>query len=204
MNKPISFIVQALKLKSEGLGFNATNQNLEGMVNRGTFRKDLYYRITAFPIRLPPLRERTEDIPLLAKSLLKRVAGKRKLSLSLEALTKLTQHTFPGNIRELHNLLERARILASGDTLLEEHFPVFDSGQNVETRLRLTTTSNVPEKGGRMCQVEEGLSLHGVESRYIQHMMENFLGSRTELAHVLGISLRTLVRKIKQTRETPE
>ena len=84
---------------------SATHRDLDRMVNEGRFREDLYYRLSTFPIHLPALRERSEDIPLLADALLQRVSPKRRMSLMADALTALQAHPFPGNVRELRNLL---------------------------------------------------------------------------------------------------
>ncbi len=99
----------------------ATHRDLDAMVGERSFREDLYYRISTFPIHLPALRERREDIALLADSLLQRVAPKRRLSLAPDALTLLQAHDFPGNVRELRNLLERATLLCDGDVIQQGH-----------------------------------------------------------------------------------
>jgi transcriptional regulator with GAF, ATPase, and Fis domain len=91
------------------------------MVAEGSFRADLYYRLAVFPIRLPPLRERREDIPLLAAALLERVAPGRQLQLDADARQWLVEQAFPGNIRELRNLLERASLLSDGEHISREH-----------------------------------------------------------------------------------
>ena len=94
----------------------ATHKPLEKMMEKGEFRQDLYYRISAFPIHLPPLRNRVEDIGLLVNSFLqRRGAGKRRLTIDAEALARLQQYPWPGNIRELRNALERASLFADED-----------------------------------------------------------------------------------------
>ncbi|MEL6562705.1 MAG: sigma 54-interacting transcriptional regulator, partial [Bacteroidota bacterium] len=98
----------------------ATNRNLEDMVNEGKFREDLYYRLNVFPIRNIPLRERKEDIPLLAQFFLEKYAAKAGKSfkrLSKKTIDQLMKYSFPGNIRELENLIERAVIVEDGTTL---------------------------------------------------------------------------------------
>ncbi|MBL8308363.1 MAG: sigma-54-dependent Fis family transcriptional regulator, partial [Rubrivivax sp.] len=99
----------------------ATHRDLKAMVADGRFREDLYYRLSTFPIALPALRDRTEDIPLLAVALLARVAPQRRMALSAGALAVLQRHRFPGNVRELRNVLERAALLADGTTLDPVH-----------------------------------------------------------------------------------
>ena len=95
----------------------ATHRDLRAMVREGRFRQDLYYRLSTFPIHLPPLRERVPDIGLLAPALLARVAPGRSLVLEPAALRRLLQHPFPGNVRELRNVLERAALLSDGDRI---------------------------------------------------------------------------------------
>ena len=97
---------------------SATHRDLRAMIAQGRFREDLYYRLSTFPIRLPSLRERVEDIPLLAETLLARVSGRsRRLALSADALRRLMNYPFPGNVRELRNVLERAALLCVGQTI---------------------------------------------------------------------------------------
>src|SRR5512133_2715734 len=94
----------------------ATHRDLAQMVREGTFRQDLYFRINVFPIQLPPLRERMEDLPMLVASLLSHLNATRKITLGEEAMAALMRHDFPGNVRELRNILERALIMADGNT----------------------------------------------------------------------------------------
>ena len=101
----------------------ATHRDLKGMVERGSFRRDLYYRLSVFPIHLPALRERRGDIVLLAETLLTRLAPGRAYVLGDEMRARLLAYDFPGNIRELRNIIERAILMADGGTLLPEHLP---------------------------------------------------------------------------------
>jgi transcriptional regulator of acetoin/glycerol metabolism len=143
------------------------------MVAEGSFREDLYYRITGFPIRLPALRERLEDLPLLAESLLKRMPGKPSATLTEQALAHLRLHMFPGNIRELRNMLERARLFADDGLIRPEHLP-----EDVAP-----PPSALPGKGLGLNELAQAL--------------EQFKGSRIELAKHLGLSERTLYRRLK-------
>uniref|UniRef100_UPI00258E0E49 sigma-54 interaction domain-containing protein n=1 Tax=uncultured Pseudomonas sp. TaxID=114707 RepID=UPI00258E0E49 len=102
---------------------SATHKPLRQMVADGTFREDLYYRISGFPVRMPALRERIEDLPLLVQSLLKRIAGPSAPTLGNAALDRLMTYPFPGNIRELRNILERARLFADEGVIQPEHLP---------------------------------------------------------------------------------
>ncbi len=113
----------------------ATNQDLTAMVKQGKFRGDLYYRINVFPIRLPPLRCRKNDLPLLAEYFLRKYserAGKRVDTISPEALEVLAAHTWPGNVRELENSMEHAVILADGPVLKPEHLPAIVKNPDLE------------------------------------------------------------------------
>jgi len=101
----------------------ATNRDLEAAVERGTFREDLYYRLNVFPIRLPPLRERAEDIPILVEYLVDRFAkqtGKIIRNIEKQTLQRLTAYDWPGNVRELQNVIERAVVLVEGETFAVE------------------------------------------------------------------------------------
>ncbi|HSM22328.1 MAG TPA: sigma-54-dependent Fis family transcriptional regulator, partial [Rubrivivax sp.] len=100
---------------------SATHRDLPALVADGRFREDLYYRLATFPIQLPALRDRAEDIPLLAAALLSRVAPERRLGLSAAALQRLAEHAFPGNVRELRNVLERAALLCDGAVVERTH-----------------------------------------------------------------------------------
>jgi transcriptional regulator with PAS, ATPase and Fis domain len=158
----------------------ATHRDLQRMVEDGTFRRDLYYRISAFPVRLPPLRERREDLPLLVDYLLKRLAPQRTVHLSPEAMSRLMEHDFPGNVRELRNLLERALLLADGDTIEARH---------------LVENSEQRSPSGRTSE-EEIVPLDEVERRYLRRALERLGGDKKALAARLGISERTLYRKL--------
>ncbi|MHC2996335.1 Fis family transcriptional regulator [Tepidiphilus sp. HLB4] len=160
----------------------ATHRDLQRMVEDGTFRRDLYYRISAFPVRLPPLRERREDLPLLVAHLLERLTPQRKVRLSPEAMARLMKHDFPGNVRELRNLLERALLLADGELIEPRHLTGFADGPCTE-----------PERASEA----EILPLDEVERRYLRHALEQLGGDKKALAARLGISERTLYRRLR-------
>jgi DNA-binding NtrC family response regulator len=162
----------------------ATHRDLKRMIVERAFRQDLYYRISAFPIELPPLRERVQDLPLLVDSLLQRIAGERTLSLSRAAAELLVRYRFPGNVRELRNILEHAALLADGDTIEVEHLPRDCACSDAPGR--------APEPGE--CQV---VPLEVAERRYLLRVLREYRGERRELAARLGISERTLYRKIE-------
>lgn len=158
----------------------ATHRDLEAMVEEGSFRRDLYYRISAFPIRVPPLRERIEDLPILVESLLARIS-QRRLRLHADALKRLTGHSFPGNIRELRNLMERAALLADSDSILPEHLP-----------------EKLGMSGSGITAPGEIVSLAAAEWRYLRWAASRHEGSRHALARLLGISPRSLFRKLRE------
>ncbi|NHZ82694.1 PAS domain-containing protein [Massilia sp. CCM 8695] len=150
----------------------ATHKPLDAMVARGEFRQDLYYRINAFPIRLPPLRERAGDIALLADSFLRRAAGgMRALNIDPDALAELQRRPWPGNIRELRNVLDRASLFADDGVIRVAHLPEAPA-----------LPGPTPKTGGS--------ALDGAPS--------HVAGTRSELAASLGISERTLYRRLKQ------
>jgi transcriptional regulator with PAS, ATPase and Fis domain len=158
----------------------ATHRDLASMVEAGSFRRDLYYRISAFPIALPPLRERKEDLALLAQDILGRLAPEKRVQISPSAMKVLGTHDFPGNVRELRNILERAIILADGGVILPTHLPPgLAQGEQPDTE-------------------EEGsVSLGAIERRYLQQELVKLGGDKAELARRLGISRRTVDRKLK-------
>ena len=160
----------------------ATNRDLEEMVQTGSFRRDLYFRISTFPIHLPPLRDRKEDIPVLVELFLKMAAAREVKTVSAEALAVLGAYDFPGNVRELHNLIERACLLADGDALLPAHFPGLGANGNSDSPGAFPTPV-VP--------------LAQAEREYLRSVEASFQGSRPELAAVLGLSPRTLYRKLR-------
>jgi transcriptional regulator with PAS, ATPase and Fis domain len=160
----------------------ATHRDLQRMVEEGTFRRDLYYRISAFPVRLPPLRERREDLPLLVAHLLERLAPQRSVRLSAAAMSRLKEHDFPGNVRELRNLLERALLLADGELIEPWH---------------LTGFADSPSGGRAHTADDEIVPLAELERRYLHRALERLGGDKKALAARLGISERTLYRKLR-------
>ena len=168
----------------------ATHRDLDSMVRDGSFRRDLYFRINTFPIAMPPLRERREDIPLLCDTLL---AGSAK-RLSKEAMSLLQQHDFPGNIRELRNIVERAVLLTDGVIIEARHLPAYLGGARTSA-----PAPNGPGNGWPWG--EELLPLEEVERRYLKWVHETHPSDRKTLAERLGVSERTLYRKLRQALE---
>jgi transcriptional regulator with PAS, ATPase and Fis domain len=169
----------------------ATHRDLPEMLKSGQFRQDLYFRISTFPIPLPPLRDRREDFALLAQSLLERIAPGRRLQLSADALACLQSYDFPGNIRELRNMLERASILSDGATILPVHLPDAEA---------------VHEAVGEQISlpVNEVVSLAEMEKRYLQWALAQLPTSRRAQAHALGVSERTLFRKLEMLNDAAQ
>ncbi|HZI12056.1 MAG TPA: sigma-54 dependent transcriptional regulator [Myxococcus sp.] len=165
----------------------ATNRDLKAMLARGEFREDLYHRLAVFPLRLPSLRERREDLKPLAELLLKRIGeelGRPGLRLSPEASARLEAFPWPGNVRELRNALERAAILADGPVVEARH-------------LWLDPTSApapAPAEGTRL----PDLTLEELERRAIEQAIAAEGGNRKRAAQRLGIGLRTLYDKLRR------
>ncbi|MEA3292638.1 MAG: sigma 54-interacting transcriptional regulator [Pseudomonadota bacterium] len=157
----------------------ATHRDLEEMVETEQFRKDLFYRINIFPIAVPPLKGRRKDIPLLAEVLLYQLRGKASPQLHPQALACLEDYDYPGNIRELRHILERALLLTDGNTILPTALP-------------------------KVCHHEVAggtpaiYPLKEAEERYLRYLKTTYKGDRKTLARSLGISERTLYRKFAE------
>jgi two-component system, NtrC family, response regulator HydG len=162
----------------------ATHRDLATMVEDGRFRRDLFYRISAFPIQVPPLRERRDDIPLLAYVMLERLRREEPRQISAAALECLGRYPFPGNVRELRNIVERAALLAEGDVIDVRHIP-----QPVRDAVGWD-----PEPGSRTPRLP---ALQEAERVALRREVLNHRGSRRELAERLGLSERTLYRRLR-------
>ena len=168
----------------------ATNKNLEDMVREGTFRDDLFYRLNVVRIQLPPLRERPEDIPLLAAFIIKklnRTMATKVTGFTPEAIDALKRHHFYGNVRELENILERACIFADSNTIDMKDMDLAGSvarGMNV--------------KKACLPAEEDGLTLKEMERNAIIRSLHRWEGNRTKASEELGISRRTLINKIAE------
>lgn len=176
----------------------ATNKNLEDMVKLGKFREDLYYRISVFPINLPPLRERTEDIIPLSKSFLKRFSakmGKSPISLSREVEKLLIQHKWEGNIRELQNVIERAVILCKGTTITPEHLPT----SLVRGLYHITKDrSQAAESTVQFDIPPHGLSLDALEKQLVTQALEKSKNNKTKAAKLLGLTRGTFRYRLQK------
>ncbi len=159
----------------------ATNRNLKAEIEKGQFREDLYYRLNVFSISLPPLRERTEDIEVLANGFIRQFSileGRPQLKLNREAVGLLKNYNWKGNIRELKNVIQRALILAEGDEILGSNLP-----------FEIQSFSGEPSNA---------YTLSSVEKQHILRMLEYTRGNKTRTAELLDIGLATLYRKIDE------
>ncbi|ANH80815.1 sigma-54-dependent Fis family transcriptional regulator [Niabella ginsenosidivorans] len=163
----------------------ATNRDLQEAIKAGSFREDLYYRISIFEIKLPSLRERKEDVPLLARSYLTAFAQKtnrKNASISKEALELLKHHNWPGNIRELKNVIERGVIVMQGDELHVEDLPF-----EIQQYAAAAGKANI-----------NPCSMAAMEKSHIQRILQFTGGNKAEAARLLEIGIATLYRKIEE------
>jgi DNA-binding NtrC family response regulator len=164
----------------------ATNRNLEEAVKQGDFREDLYYRLNVVPIRLPPLRERRDDIPLLAERFLSEFTARHRRDpkdISLDAMRLLRLYAWPGNIRQLRNLMERLVVTVKDSMIQPEHLPEEIQAGKEDVRTMVVTL---------------GTSLDQLEREMIQRTLIEITNHREKAAKLLGISPRTLQYKIKE------
>lgn len=181
-NKPIPVDVRIIA---------ATNLNLSEEVKAKRFRDDLYYRLNVIELKLPPLRERREDIPLLVDAFLKKCAvsrGKDVKGVSESALAMLMDYGWPGNVRELENIVERAVTLSRGEKIVPEDLPSTVQGSRGDRRV-------LDEAA------ERTLPLEAVEKEYILKILEKMGGNKYQAAHALGIDRKTLYRKLGEIED---
>ncbi len=174
----------------------ATNKDLEAMAKNGLFREDLFYRLNVIQIRIPPLRERREDIPILAEHFLRKftvIMGKPIKSVSQEAMRALLAYDYPGNVRELENLIERAVALENQSAILPESLPqklFMPSGQPTPQTVATTEKSSGP------FDLEKGVE--NFERQHIIKALEETKGVKKKAAALLGISFRSLRYRIEK------
>ena len=172
----------------------ATNKNLEEEIERGNFREDLFYRLNVIPFYVPPLRQRLEDIPLLADHFLKEFTmayGRKPKELTPEAFAALQEHRWPGNVRELRNLMERIVIMNPQVRVDARHIPLNPAKRAVFER--------VPERFGSLHEVRAA-----VEREYILKTLDETKGNVTRTAEVLGLERSNLYRKMKALGIAPK
>ncbi len=182
---------------------SATNRNLEKMIEDGEFREDLYYRLNVFPINLPPLRERLEDLPVLVQHFITKFArqmGASPSQASVDALAKLREYNWPGNVRELENIIERATILAKGQPLGAQHLD-FGRRASAPSPVAATSTGPVPVIAAAPA-VEDGKSLAerllDSERKEIVSAVEKSRGNIASAARTLGINRSTLYYRLRK------
>jgi len=154
----------------------ATNHDLSELIREGKFRQDLYYRLNVIQIRVPPLRERTEDIPALVNHFL---SGEPVSGITREALRRLMQYSWPGNVRELENILKRAVIMAGQEQIGTDELSFENSLQNTAASLQEAT-------------------LEEIKHHFIRERLHRFGGNKSQTARSLDISLRSLQQKCSE------
>jgi DNA-binding NtrC family response regulator len=164
----------------------ATNKDLRAEMESGRFRSDLYYRLNVIPIHIPPLRERPEDVQLLAEGFLKSHASGEPRRLSVAALDSLKHRRWEGNARELENALERALALSDGPVLDPDDFPTLETGREKKS-------SGPDDVFARI--TERRLSLRELKDWYIDEVLRATSGNKVQAARILGINRRTLYRR---------
>ncbi len=178
---------------------SATHRDLEAMVEAGRFRQDLFFRLSVFPIVLPPLRERGADLPLLARSLLERVAPRRGVRIARAGLAALAAHPFPGNVRELRNVLERAALMTDGEEIGAEVIALALGGTRGQAAAPLAGPRSMPAVAG---PPGRHAGARDWQRRELKAALATHHGSRQALAEALGISLRTLYRRMAEIEGT--
>ncbi len=183
-----------------------SNRDLGQMVERKLFRADLYYRLFVFPIVLPPLRERPDDIPVLANHLLRKLAeelGRPAPTLADDALRGLARYRFPGNVRELGNILERAMVRCRYSVIDLQYLDLgIHEPRSSVAAMGRTERAPLPER--RFLPEGMPIDLGSLERLAIQEALRRENGNRTRAARILGISLRTLRNKLREYRERAE
>jgi two-component system NtrC family response regulator len=172
----------------------ATNESLEKAVARGTFREDLFYRLDAFRITLPPLRTRTADVEVLARHFMKVIATELNhapKTLPLESLAVLQRHEWRGNVRELKNVIERAFVMSEGAEILAHHLIL-------HRRLPITGEGMAVDLAGQIEIPKAGLTLDEIERAAILITLRTVDGNQSKAARILGISRATLLRKLQK------
>jgi DNA-binding NtrC family response regulator len=164
----------------------ATNRDIERAVKEGSFREDLYYRLSVIPLHMPPLRERKDDIPLLVNHFVKKFSPSQKVNVDREALAALSAYGWPGNVRELENAIERALVLKRGDAITPAELP--DKLKKEKNSVE-NIVLNLPD---------EGISLEDLEKNLIIKALERHKSNQTRAAEYLGITRPTLIYRMEK------
>ena len=165
----------------------ATNRDIKQLVADGAFRDDLYYRLNVITLALPPLRERRDDIPAMVNFFagkFVRELGYSSVEIDEDAMSRMVEYSWPGNIRQLRNVLERAVIMAGGDTIREEHLAI-EAGE-------------ILAKSDTADPFEQGLTLDDMEKVMIERALKKAGGVQKKAAQLLGISPRVINYKIQK------
>jgi transcriptional regulator with PAS, ATPase and Fis domain len=165
----------------------ATSRDLRKMVEEGKFREDLFYRLNVIVVNLPPLRQRPDDIPILVDHFLREIAANKHTAphrVSPEVMRRFSAYRWPGNVRELRNVLERMMVLAEGEVLTERDLP---------DEVTAGTTDGTSRR-----DIPTGITMEELEKLAITKALDQCEGNRTHAANRLGISVRTLQRKLRQ------
>ena len=171
---------------------SATNQNLEEKVKKGEFREDLYFRLNVIPIHVPPLRERKEDIPLLTNHFIEKYArefGKEIRTISSYAMELLLDYAFPGNIRELENIIERSVAMESSNIILPENLLLSTSTDAGAANLNI----EIPDKG-----INLNAELEKIEKKFIEKALQKAKGSKTKAGELLQVTFDSLRYRIEK------
>lgn len=163
----------------------ATNMDLERAIKEGRFREDLYYRLAVIPLQVPSLRERSEDIPLLAQHFLQRIDPDRQFKISPQVITELQRYSWPGNVRELENLMMRLSVLTTEDTIMLSDLPANISRQSFSPQ-------------GIFALPARGLSLEALEKTAVLQALERSEGNRAQAARLLQIPRHVLVYRLEK------
>lgn len=172
---------------------SATHQNLQEKVKNGTFRDDLYYRLNVIPIRIPPLRNRKEDLPILTKHFIEKYSrefGKEVKRISAYAMELLMEYEFPGNVRELENIIERSVALETSNIILPENLVISKEQQHAKG---FTMEPEIPEGG-----LDLNDTLASIEAGIIRKALEKAKGSKTRAAELLHVSLPSFLHRLKK------
>jgi len=183
--REVTKVGSSQKVKLDVRIIAATNKDLAKEVREGNFREDLFYRLNVVPIRLPPLREKREDIPVLARYFLTEFSVKRKKNvtgISEEAMQSLQAYDWPGNVRELKNAIERGVVMATGDVIEPADLLYYGLAHRAAVE---------PVPGGRLAQAEK---------KEIVRALKQFNGQKGKAAECLGINRKTLREKIRKYR----
>jgi len=184
-----------------------TNRNIEGTVAEGKFRQDLFYRLNVIPLKLPALKERGDDVILLAEYFTAKFAatyGLGQLAFSEEAKSWLVSYDWPGNVRELQNLMERAVLLAGQGPIQPRHFLMGDEQWTPDDLAEVDADQQAISSGPLPSTPEEAISvmpIHEMERRLIMKSLQETTGNRTRAAELLGISVRTLRNKLNEYKK---